>query len=217
MLRPTLIPSLRRLIPRPRSAVKISAFAGLLGAGVLVAGSSALSATPSDDCLLPPVCPTLPAPTVPTIPTVSLPTPTTTSPSTTTTPSTTTSPSDSSPATSGGTGSVGGGAAQGAETSAAAPDAHAPLTYSVRTSVRRTGGRRWIDLRLTLSQPATLVAILHRSEVPFVATVRTGKAGSNAFALSVPRRVRAGRYALRLVLATSSARHTINRRISLPK
>jgi hypothetical protein len=113
---------------------------------------------------------------------------------------------------------VGGGAAQGAEAPAAAPDGQtAPLTYSLRASVRRTGGRRWIDLRLTLSHPATVVAIVHRSEVPFVATVRTGQAGSNTFAVSVPRRVRAGRYALRLVLATSSAHHTVNRRISLPK
>jgi hypothetical protein len=203
MSRPSFNPSLLRRLPRPATAAKISALAAALGAGVLAAGSSAFSATPPSDCLLPPVCPTLPAPTVPG---VSLPIPTTTS------------PSDSPPEPSGAPDSLGGGAAQGAPTSAAAPQGQtALLTYSVQTSASRQGSRRWIHLKVTLSQSATVVAIMHRTEVPVIAAVRTGRLGSNAFAVSVPRRVRRGRYALRLVLATPSARHTLNRRISIPK
>lgn len=93
----------------------------------------------------------------------------------------------------------------------------APLTYDVRTSVRRSGRRRWIDLRVSLSQAATVVAILQRRDVPVVAAVRGGRVGENTFAVSVPRRVRPGRYALKLVLATATERRTLIRAISVPR
>jgi hypothetical protein len=200
MLRRILFPPTRRPLSRPGHVAKACVMTGALIAGVLAAGSGALSATPADDCLLLPVCPTLP---MPSLPDVSPPIPTTTT------------PSDAEPEPAGGAGPAGSGTQAGSTSGEAAPAA--TLAYTVRTSVRRDGKRRWIDLRLTLSQSATVVAILHRAEVPAVAAVRTGRAGSNTFAITVPRRVRAGRYALKLVLASSNAHHVVTRGVSIPK
>jgi hypothetical protein len=199
MLRRPLPPSARRPLFRPGHVAKACLMTAALVAGVLAGGSGALSANPADDCLLPPECPTLP---VPSLPDVSLPLPTTTTTTTT-------------PAPAGAGSATGSGAPAGSTSGEAAPAA--TLAYTVRTSVRRNGKRRWIDLRLTLSQPATVVAILHRAQVPAVAVVRKGLAGSNAFAITVPRRVRAGRYALKLVLASSGAHNVVTRGVSIPK
>jgi hypothetical protein len=198
MLRRLLTQPGRRPLPRPGYVAKACVLTTALISGVLAAGTGALSANPADECLLPPACPTLP---VPSLPDVSL-------PITTTTTTTTTTPASEEPEP------AGGEATASTPTSAATAPT---LAYTVRASVRRTGTRRWIDLRLTLSQPATVVAILHRAEVPAVATVRTGRAGANTYAINVPRRVRPGRYALRLVLASAASRHTVTRRISIPK
>ena len=198
MLRRPFPPPALGHVPRPKLVARIGALAAFLVLGVLAAGTSAFSATPADDCPLPPVCPVVPVPTLPEVSVPGL---------------TTTSPSDPAPDT-GPAGATGGGASP----TAPVPTGEAAvLTYVVRASVRKKSNRRWIDLRLSLSHPATVVAILQRAQVPLVAAVRTGRPGANAFVVSLPRRVRAGRYALKLVLATANSRRTVTRALLVPK
>jgi hypothetical protein len=138
-----------------------------------------------------------------------VPLPTTPAPTTTTAPATqlgpggtTSSPTQTSPTPTSGAGG----------TTAEA------FRYTVtRVSARRSGPFRWIDLHASLSHSATVVAVLHRSGVPALVAVRTGRAGENRFAVAVPARVRAGRYALRLVFGTGAGNQTITRRIAIPR
>jgi hypothetical protein len=186
--------------PRFRRSVLFSCgIAALFAGGALAATATSSSAAPLDDCvvsLLVP-CPTISTPALPTIsvPTVSVPSGSTTAP---------TPPP-----------------ASGSTTPAApASGASASESFSytiVRTSARRTGRLRWIDVRLSLSDAATVVTVLHRRDVPSLVAVRTGRAGSNTFAVAVPTRVRAGRYTLKLVFGTATAHHTATRPISIPK
>ena len=189
---------------RPARRVALT-MAALFAAGIAAAstvGSSA--AAPEDDCVLGLVCPGV---TVPTLPTATLPLPTT--PTTTTTATTSATPS-STPAQSAppaaGTG--------GSQTQAA----DEPFTYTiVQISARRTGPVRWIRLQLTLSKAATVVAILHRSNVPSIIAVRAARTGTTKLTVTVPRRVRAGRYSLKVVLGTGVDQYAVTRTISIPR
>jgi hypothetical protein len=184
------------------------ALALVLGAGALAWAVASSAAAPADNCVVLPLsCPTI---STPTIPTISVPLPTTPGPTTTTAPATqppapggtTSNPQQTSPTPTSGAGG----------TTAEA------FSYTVtRVSARRSGPFRWIDLHVSLSQTATVVAVLHRSDVPALVAVRTGRAGENRFAVAVPARVRAGRYALRLVFGTGAGHQTITRRIAIPR
>lgn len=93
-----------------------------------------------------------------------------------------------------------------------------PFTYTiVQISARRAGPVRWIRLHLSLSKAATVVAILHRQNVPSIVAVRPGQKGTNEFELTVPRRVRGGRYTLKLVLGVGSDQYAVARTIAIPK
>ena len=72
-------------------------------------------------------------------------------------------------------------------------------------------------MHLSLSKAATVVAILHRQNVPSIVAVRPGRKGTNTFAVTVPRRVHAGRYTLKLVLGVGVDQYAATRTISIPK
>ena len=185
---------------RPARRVALT-MAALFAAGIAAAstvGSSA--AAPEDDCVLGLVCPGV---TVPTLPTVTLPLPTKPTTTTSSTPSST-PPASAPPAA--GTG--------GSQTRAV----DEPFTYTiVQISARRTGPIRWIRLQLTLSKAATVVAILHRNNVPSVVAVRAARTGTNKLVVTVPRRVRGGRYSLKVVLGTGVDQYAVTQTISIPR
>jgi hypothetical protein len=189
---------MRSLTPAPRFRHPIRsacALALVLGAGALAGAVASSAAAPADNCVVLPLsCPTI---ATPTIPPISVPLPTTPAPGGTASTPTQTSPTPTSGA--------------GATTAEA-------FSYTVtRVSARRSGPFRWIDLHVSLSHDATVVAVLHRRDVPALVAVRTGRAGENRFAVAVPARVRAGRYALRLVFGTGAGHQTITRRIAIPR
>ena len=185
---------------RPARRVALT-MAALFAAGIAAAsivGSSA--AAPEDDCVLGLVCPGV---TVPTLPTATLPLPTT--PTTTTSATPPSTPPQSAPPAAG----TGGSQTQAADK---------PFTYTiVQISARRTGPVRWIRLQLTLSKAATVVAILHRSNVPSIVAVRAARTGTTKLTVTVPRRVRAGRYSLKVVLGTGVDQYAVTRTISIPR
>ena len=187
--------------PPRRSVLALGALfaAGIAAASIV--GSSA--AAPEDDCVVGLVCPGVTV-TTPTLPTVTLPLPTTTTTATTTTTSTSSGTTAVPPAS-------GGGDSQN-------PAADEPFTYTiVQVSTRRVGPVRWIHMQLSLSKAATVVAILHRQNVPSIVAVRPGREGANKFAVTVPRRVHAGRYTLKLVLGVGVDQYAATRTISIPK
>lgn len=191
---------MRPLTPAPRFRNPIRsacALAVVLGAGALTGAAASSAAAPDDNCVvLPLTCPTI---STPTIPPISVPLPATQPPA----PGGNTSiPIQTSPTPTSGAGG----------TTAEA------FSYTVtRVSAQRSGPFRWIDLRVSLSHTATVVAVLHRSDVPALVAVRTGRAGENRFTVAVPARVRAGRYALRLVFGTGAGHLTITRLIAIPR
>jgi hypothetical protein len=202
---------MRSLSPAPRFRHPIRsacALALVLGAGALAGAVASSAAAPADNCVVLPLsCPTI---STPTIPPISVPLPTTPEPTTSTAPATqppapggtTSDPQQTSPTPTSGAGG----------TTAEA------FSYTVtRVSARRSGPFRWIDLHVSLSHTATVVAVLHRSGVPALVAVRTGRAGENRFAVAVPARIRAGRYALRLVFGTGAGHQTITRLIAIPR
>jgi hypothetical protein len=203
---------MRSLSPAPRFRHPIRsacALALVLGAGALTGAVASSAAAPADNCVVLPLsCPTI---STPTIPPISVPLPTTPAPPTTTAPATQPpAPGDttSTPAQTSPTPSSSGAGGTTAEA----------FSYTVTgVSARRSGPFRWIDLHVSLSHDATVVAVLHRSDVPTLVAVRTGRAGENRFAVAVPARVRAGRYELRLVFGTGAGHQTITRRIAIPR
>jgi hypothetical protein len=177
----------------------LCALAAVFAVGAAAASAAASFAAPLDSCVLPVSCPTISTPTLPPI-SVPLPLPL---PTTTAAPATT---STTPPASSG----------QVAETEAAT--ASAPFTFTVaHISARRLGGLRRIDVELSLSHAAMVVAILHRGDVPSFVGVRSGRMGTNRFLLIVPARVSVGRHTLSLVIGTGTERRTFTQSISLPK
>lgn len=190
---------MKRSAPVPHLRAGL-AFASLFAAGLVAAiATTSSSAAPADDCVLPISCPTLPTVTLPTISVPSLPLPTS---STTTTSTPPASPAPPAPSGSG---------------SAAAVPA-ASFRYTVtRVAVRKTARARWIDVQLSLSQAATVVAVLHKRGVPSLVAIRGGKSGANRYALTVPARVKAGRYTFKLVFGLGTEHHTFTRPVSVPR
>jgi len=174
--------------------------ATLFAAGLGASTVSASSAATAPDCIVI-QCPTISTPTLPGLPTVSTPLggTSTTTPSTTTT-SAPTSGSSTPPPASG----------QPAATSA--------FSYSVaRVSLKRTAGIRRLSIELSLSHPATIVSVLHRGGVPSLVDVRSGRAGTTTLTLALNRRIKAGRYTLRLVFARAEEHYTYTRSVTVPK
>ena len=191
---------LRPRFPRTsfRGAMKGAALSTLLLGGIFSAGVASSSASRSSACVLPSVCSSLPLPTLPEVP-LPVETGTNTTSSGGTAPGRPGPPSQTNVVPSG------------------VDEPAAPLSFTVRTIMRRTGGRRWIDLQVSLSEAAAVVAILQRRSSPVLAAVRTARPGANAFVLTLPRRVRSGRYELKIVLATATVTRTLHRRVSVPK
>jgi hypothetical protein len=187
--------------------------AGLLGVSMVAglalssaihvpeAHSQALACVP----LVTTVCPTVPTVTAPGT-SVSVPSLPTTGTSTTPTSTTTSSVATTSTTT------------INADDSNAGQQATATtFAYSLRTVVRKQGARRLIDLRVSLSEPASVVTTLGRRGQAAATSRFQGRQGSNRFRLLVPQRVRAGRYLLTVLLQTEAQRRSITRSLVLPR
>jgi hypothetical protein len=167
--------------------------ATLFAAGLGTSVVSTSSAATASDCIVI-QCPTISTPTLPGLPTVSTPLGGTS----TTTPSTTIAASPS----------------PGGQP-AATPSA---FSYTVaRVSLQRTAGIRRLSIELSLSHPATIVSMLHRGGVPSLVDVRSGRAGTTTLTLALNRRIKAGRYTLRVVFARAEDHYTYTRRVTVPK
>jgi hypothetical protein len=188
-----------------------------LAAGAVVSATIEVPAASSQasDCIpaVTTVCPTVPTVSLPTtsasvpLPTTSVSLPVTTTTGSTTTSPTTTSSASSSPATT----------TTDLADSSDPQSAGAPFVYDVRSTVRRSGSRRWIVLRISLSQPASINALLARGAATTARRRAAGRQGANTFRLTVPRSARAGRYRLTVTLATADIRRTVRRSLLLPK
>jgi hypothetical protein len=189
--------------PAPSSPRRGAMFAvGLVALFATGAGASLVStssAATDADCIVI-QCPTISTPTLPAIPTVSTPLGATSTVTTTTTAPAPT-PAGSTPPASG--------------QPAAAPSA---FSYRVaRVSLKRAAGIRRLRIELSLSQPATIVSVLHRGGVPSLVDVRSGRVGTTTLTLALNRRIKAGRYTLRLVFARAEDHYTYTRRVAVPK
>jgi hypothetical protein len=199
------------------TAARISAGAGTLAAGVLLAGAITSSAPAApQDCLpvvvgcVPTTVPTVPAtvtlPTLPTLPgtTTTSTTPTTTGGSTTSS-TTTTANSGTNPTT-----TTNGDAARPNGTIAFRPKA------TVR--VRGRGASRVVEIRVKLSKAARLNARLTRKNGALAKRLFTAKAGTHLFRLRIGRGTRPGLANLTLVYraTTGEAARTIHR-LRLPR
>ena len=186
----------------PRRGVMLAVgLATLFAAGLGASMVSTSSAATGADCVVI-QCPTISTPTLPGLPTISTPLggTSTAMPSTTTAPAAT--PGGSTPTPASGQ-------------PAATPSA---FNYRVaRVSFRRTAGVRRLSIELSLSQPATIVSVLHRGGVPSLVDVRSGRAGTTTLTLALGRRIKAGRYTLRLVFARAEEHYTYTRRVAVPK
>jgi hypothetical protein len=195
------------MTPTPRRGVRLAAgLTTLFAAGIAASVISTSSAATRDDCIVI-QCPTIPTPTLP----VSVPLGATTTTATTPTGTTSsaaagmTTPQASNPS----------GAAAPAS---GQPAASTAFSYTVsRVSVKRTSGARRLAIEVALSQPATIVSVLHRGGVPSLVDVRGGQAGTTKFTLALDRRIKAGRYTLRLVFAKAEERFTYTRRVAVPR
>jgi hypothetical protein len=205
--------SISRLPVRP-AFVGLAVFAaGLVAAGAF---SSAIPAAPQDVCLPVVGCVTTSLPGV-TLPTVTLPTlPTSTTTTTTTTPGggTTTVPGSGGDPTGSST-STGTTTTTTTETSGTSSPA---LRVTVTVLVRGHGVKRLIELRLRLSKPARVNALLSRSGKSLKRNQFTARAGWSIRRLRLGRTVRAG--AARLGLTYRSASGEVARtahRLRLPR
>lgn len=195
-----------------RAVAGVAAF----GAGLLAAAafSDSLLAAPKDDCLPIVGCVTTTVPTV-TIPTVTLPTSTTTTTTATTTPGDTTTTSGG-----GSTGSTTSTATTTTTTTkpegAGAPGAALSVRISVR--VRGHGAKRAIELRLRLSKPAWVSALLSRNGKPLKRKEFAAKAGSSVWRLLLARTVKPGPAKLGLTYHSSAGETTRStHRLRLPR
>jgi hypothetical protein len=179
-------------VQTPRRARLVQTGRALLGAfvfggGLFAAGvfSSPVPAAPQD-CLPPPAgCVSTSLPTVPSVPlpTVTVPTlPTTTGTTTTTggSPGGTTTDTGTSPT----------------DTTQAGNDepssGNAALTAHASVRVRGHGAKRVVEIRLRLSQSASVSVLLRRSGRALVRRTFSARAGSRVTILRVPREVKPG-------------------------
>jgi hypothetical protein len=185
-------------VQTPRRARLVQTGRALLGAfvfggGLFAAGvfSSAVPAA-SQDCLPPPAgCVSTSLPTVPSVPlpTVTVPTlPTTTGTTTTTggSPGGTTTDTGTSPT----------------DTTQAGNDepssGNAALTAHASVRVRGHGAKRVVEIRLRLSQSASVSVLLRRSGRALVRRTFSARAGSRVTVLRAPRKVKPGSATLAL-------------------
>src|SRR6266571_8181006 len=174
-------------------ALPLALLAGLATSGVMDVPAAQSRAA---DCVTPVICPTI---TTPTLPTISLPLPTTT-----TTPPTTTSADPTQANTDATATTQSTGAPDGASAPPQAPSV--AFTFAVVSSVHAHGHRRWVELRVSLSRPARVVATLFRGRVISARGRYAAAKGANRFRLSVPRRAPAGRNLLKVELAAGTTR-----------
>ncbi len=197
----TLIRLLRKdsRLPLRRAGVGLAVFAaGLLAAGTF---SSDIPAAPQDVCLPVVGCITTTVPTV-TPPTVTLPTTILTTTTTTTT-----------TATGGGTTTTGSGGNSTGSATTSTPtttttDATATpgtgLTVRISIRVRGHGAKRAIELRLRLSKPARVSALLSRRGKALERNEFSVRAGSSVRRLRLGRTVKPGAATLGLTYRSST-------------
>ena len=177
----------------------------VFAAGLLVAGafSSSLLAAPQDVCLPVVGCVTTTVPTV-TVPTVTVPTlPTSTT--TTTTGGGTTTTTESGGDSSGSTTATGTTTTTITTTTTegtAAPGVALSVRISVR--VRGHGAKRAIELRLRLSKPARVTALLSRNGKALKRGQYAARSGSNLWRLRLGRSVKPGAARLGLTYRSSA-------------
>jgi hypothetical protein len=206
--------SVSRFPLRPTVAGLAVFVAGLLAAGTF---SSALPAAPKDTCLPIVGCVTTTVPTI-TVPTVTLPTLPT---STTTT--TTTTPDGGGSTTGSGGGSNGSTTPAGTTTTTttSTDSAETPgAALSVRISVRVLGhgAKRAIELRLRLSKPARVSALLSRKGKALKRKQFSARAGSSVWRLRLGRTVKPGAAKLGLTYrSTSGEIARSNHQLRLPR
>jgi hypothetical protein len=183
--------------PNPPPARGRRIIVGLVFGALLAGGGFAASAVPVHaarplDCIAPVLCPTV---SVPALPTVSLLLPTSGT-STTSTTSTTGDP----PRTS--------------EDSPQQPSS--AFLFTLRTSVHSRQHKRCVELRLSLSQDATVAASLLRDRAVVTAARYAARAGSNRLQLTVPARAKGGVVRLTVDLAAGATRRRVVRTLVLP-
>jgi hypothetical protein len=194
------------------TAARLSAGAGTLAAGVLLAGAITSSAPAAPQDCLPVVVgcvtttvPTVPLPvTLPTLPTLPATTTTTTASGGSTTSPTTATATATNPTTTNGdtTGSTG--------ATAFKPKA------TVR--VRGRGAHRVIEIRVNLSKAARLNALLTRKHGAVAKRLFTAKAGKHLFRLRIGRAAKPGLANLSLVYrATTGEAARTTHRLRLPR
>lgn len=199
---------------RLATAARALAGTGILGAGVLAAGAftNAAPAAPQD-CLPVVGCVTTVVPTV-SVPGVTLPTLPTLPGTTTTTPGVATTGSTAA-GTSASTTSATTTNPAGEATVSEAVTAFRPKA-SVR--VRGRGARRVVEIRVNLTKPARLNALLSRKRASLARRLFTAKAGPHLFRLRIGRAAKPGLANLALVYraATGQSARTTHR-LRLPR
>lgn len=209
----TLLRHLRNSVSRLPVGRAVAGLA-VFGAGVFAAGafSSAVPAAPQDLCVPVVGCVTTTIPTV-TLPTVTLPTTTTT----TTTPTTTSGGGTTTTAGSGGN-SGGSTTTSATTTTDTSATSSAGLSVEVRVRVIGHGAKRTIEVRLRLSKPARVSALLSRNGKALQRNQFSAATGSSVWGLRLGPKVKAG--AAKLGLTYRSTTGEIARsshRLRLPR
>lgn len=185
--------------PSPARGRRITAglaLCALLATGCFAAAAVPVHAARPLDCVTPVLCPTV---SVPTLPTVSLPLPTSPA-STTATTQATTSTTEEQPRTS--------------DDSSQQPSS--VFVFTLQTSVHSRQHRRWVELRLSLSQDATVAATLLRSRAVVTSARYAAHAGSNRLNLTVPAGAKRGAARLTVDLTAGTTHRRVVRTIVLP-
>jgi hypothetical protein len=199
------------------TAERVSAGAGTLAAGVLLAGAITSSAPAApQDCLpivvgcVPTTVPTVPLPvTLPTLPT--LPGSTTTATTSTTTPGGSTTSSTTTTATSATNPTTTNGDATG-------PSGATAFKPKATVRVRGRGANRVVEIRVNLSKAARLNALLTRKHGALAKRLFTAKAGRHLFRLRIGRAAKPGLANLSLVYrATTGEAARTTHRLRLPR
>jgi hypothetical protein len=189
-------PSPDRSPARGKGIATALALGTLLAGGWVAAAAVPVHAARPLDCITPVLCPTV---SVPTLPTVSLPLPTTNATTTSTTQPTTATTNDP---------------ARTSENSPQQPSA--VFSFTLRTSVHARQHRRWVVMRLSVSQAANIAANLLRGRTVVTRGRYAARPGSNRFNLYLPQRAKAGRAVLDVDLIAGSTRRRIVRTLVLP-
>jgi hypothetical protein len=183
----------------------------LLAAGLLVAGalSSAVPAAPRDVCLPVLGCITTTVPTV-TVPTVTLPITNTTTTTAVTTSTTT--------ATTGTNGDTTGSTTTKTTTTDTPAVPGAGLSVRISVRVRGHGAKRAIELRLRLSKPARVSALLSRKGKALKRNQFSARAGASVWRLRLGRTVKPGLAKLGLTYRSGAGEVArSNHRLRLPR